>query len=109
MQIEQFNEIIKKADLREIKKALKAEGFIDCKRSRVLKHASLYAIAKAPYEQTAYFTDGKGNEYTGNLCRNVKGHEQYEFVIVELLAPFKRGCEDLSTKKLLIYAKEATE
>ena len=106
MKIEQLNEIMKKANLRKIKKALKAAGFMDCKRDKALRHASLYDIAKAPYEKTPHFPDGKANEYVGNLCRDVKGHEQYEFVIVQLLAPFKRGCEDLSTKKMLIFARD---
>ena len=109
MKIEELNEIVKKANLREIKKALKAEGFMDCKRDKALRHASLYDIAMAPFGNTTpYFPDGKGNEYNGDLIYNVKGYERYEFVIVQLLAPFKRGCEDLSTKKMLIYAKEAS-
>ena len=99
MKIEELNEIMKKANLRKIKKALKAEGLIDCKRDKTLRHASLY-------DNTPHFSDGKGNEYNGNLKHNVKGYEQYEFVIVQLLAPFKRGCENLSTKKMLIYARE---
>ena len=106
MKIEELNESMKKANLRKIKKALKAEGLIDCKRDKTLRHASLYDIANAPYENTPHFSDGKGNEYNGNLIHNVKGYEQYEFVIVQLLAPFKRGCENLSTKKMLIYARE---
>ena len=106
MKIEQLNEIVKETNMREIKKALKAAGFIDCKSDMALRHASLYDIAMAPYENTPYFPDGKGNEYNGNLIYNVKGYERYEFVIVHLLAPFKRGCEDLSTKKMLIFARD---
>lgn len=109
MKIEELNEIVKKANLREIKKALKTAGFIDCKKDKTLRHASLYYIAIAPHEKTFYFPDGKGNEYVADLCHEVKDYEQYEFVIVQLLAPFKRECEDLSTKKMLIYAKGARE
>lgn len=105
MKIEELNEIVKKANLREIKKALKAAGFCNCKLNLQLRRASLYDIAMAPYEKTPYFPDGNGNEYVGDLCRNVKGYEQYEFVILQFLAPYKRDCEDLSTKKMLIYAR----
>lgn len=108
MKIEELNEIMKKTNLRETKKDLKAAGFVNCKRDKTLRRVSLYDIAMAPFgDTTPYFPDGKGNEYNGNLIYNVKGYERYEFVIVQLLAPFKRGCEDLSTKKMLIYAKEA--
>lgn len=106
MNIEELNEIMKKANLREIKKALKKAGFIDCKRNKRLRHVPLHLIAEAPYDKTLYFPDEKGNEYVGDLIHDVKGHEQYEFVIVQLLAPFKRGCEDLSTKKMLIFARD---
>ncbi len=106
MKIEELNEIVKKANLRDVKRALKAAGFCNCKWSVRLRRASLYDIATAPYEKTPYFPDAKGNEYVGDLCRNVKGYEGYEFVILQVLAPYKRGCEDLSTKKMLIYAKE---
>ena len=105
MDLEQLNEIVKQANLRAIKKSLKAEGFTDCKRDRTLRHASLFDIASAPYEKTLHFPDGKGNEYVGDLCHDVKGLEQYAFVLIQFLAPFKRGGEDLSTKKMLIYAK----
>lgn len=106
MKIENLSEIIKQANLRKIKKSLEAAGFRDCKRDKSLRAASLYDIAIAPYEKTLYFSDGKGNEYVGDLCHDVKCYEQYEFVIVQFLAPFKRGCEDLSTKKMLVYARE---
>lgn len=108
MQIEELNEIVKKADLRAIKKALKQAGFCNCKWNRKLRRASLYDIAMAPYEKTSYFPDGNGNEYNGDLCRGVKGYERYEFVIVQFLTPYKRDCEDLSTKKMLIYAKPSS-
>ena len=94
------------ADWRTIKKRLREEGFRDCKRDKVLRKASLYTIAIAPYEATPYFSDAKGREYVGNVCRDAEGYENYEFALIQLLAPFKRGCEDLSTKRMLIYAKE---
>ena len=105
MTIEELNETLKQANLRKIKKALKAAGFIDCKRSKALRRASLYYIAIAPPQTTPHFSDGKGNEFVGDLIHDVKDYEQYEFIVVQFLAPFKRGCEDLSTKKMLIYAK----
>lgn len=106
MNIEELSEIVKKANLRAIRRGLRAAGFRNCKWSWKLCKASLYAIAKAPYEKTPYFPDGKGNEYVADLCRDVKDYEQYVFVIVQLLAPYKRGCDDLSTKKMPIYAKK---
>ena len=109
MDIETLREIIKQANLREIKKALKAAGFVDCKRDKLLRRASLYDIATAPYEKSPYFSDGKGNEFVGDVCRGVKGYEDHEFVIVQQLSPYKRGEEDLSTKKMLIYGKKIAE
>ncbi len=108
MNIEEFTEVMRVAHLRKIEKTLKTAGFLDCRRSKTLRQASLYAIATAPYEATPCFPDGKKNEFVGNLCRNVKGFEEYTFLIVQQLSPCKRGCEDLSTKKMLIYAKAET-
>ncbi len=105
MDIETLQEIVKQVNLRTIKKALKAAGYKDCKRDRTFRLVSLYDIAMAPYEETPYFPDGRGNEYMGEICRGVKGYEDCEFIVVDFLSPFKRGCEDLSTKKLLIYVK----
>ncbi len=107
MTIEKLNKIVELANLRKIKKALKAAGFIDCKRDKSLRHASLYDIAKAPHAKTPHFSDGKGNEFVGDLIHDVRDYEQYNFVVVQFLAPFKRGQEDLSTKKMLIYARDA--
>ena len=106
MDIETLREIVRSANLRAIKKALRAADFRACKYDRTLRHASLYDIATAPYEKTPFFSDGKGNEFVGDLCRGVKGFEDHEFIIVQQLSPFKRGREDLSTKKLLVYAKK---
>lgn len=106
MKIEELSEIVGLADWRAIEKRLKEAGFRDCKKDKVLRKASLYTIAIAPYEATPYFADAKGREYVGNLCHDAEGYEKYEFALVQLLAPFKRGCEDLSTQKALIYAKE---
>ena len=83
-----------------------AAGFTDCKKSDTLKKASLYDIAKAPHERTATALDSKGYEYIGDLCYSVKGLEQYQFIIVQLLKPVKRGSDISSTSKMLIYAKE---
>ncbi len=105
MDITKFSGIVGKLNLRKIKRELKAEGFINCKHSKTFRHVSLYDIAMAPYEETPYFPDGKGNEYNGMICRNVKGYKEREFIIVQFLAPYKRGCEDISTKKMLIFVK----
>lgn len=109
MTIEELNGIVKQVNLRKIKKALKAMGYINCNRDKKLRHVSLYRIANAPYEETPYFTNGKGSEYVGDLCYNVKGYEQYEFVILQFLAPYKRAREGISTKKMLIYAREVSK
>ena len=106
MTIEALKEIVALADLRKIKRALRERGFIDCRHSKTLRHASLYDIAKVPYEETPYFPDGKGNEFNGEICRGAKGLEEYEFALIQLLAPLKRGSDDLSTKELLIFARK---
>ena len=106
MKIEQLTQIIKQANLRAIRKVLVAEGFRECKRDKALRRMPLHRIEAAPHEKTLYFPDSKGNEYLGDLCRRVKGFEQYEFVIVRLLAPFEHGVPR-PEKKILIYAREA--
>lgn len=105
--INELDRIMELRNLRKIEKALKAAGFIDCKKDKTLRKTSLVTIIQTgTCQKTGYRPDGKGNEYTGSHYHNVKGYEQYEFVIVQLLAPYKRGYEDISTKKMLIYAKE---
>lgn len=105
MDIEQISEIVKRANLRAIAKGLKKAGYKNCVRDRLLRRASLCDIAAAGCGETPYFSDGRGNEFIGTLCRSAKGYERYEFIIVEQLSPIKRGCDDLFTKKMLIYAK----
>ena len=106
MTIEQLNDIIAKANLKAIEGALKKAGFKDCKKDGKLRHASLYDITQAPYESTKSAYDSKGCEYVGELCHDVKGLEQYQFVIVELLKPVGHGSDIISTAKMLVYAKE---
>ena len=105
METEQLGEIVKRAKLREIAKTLKEAGYINCVRDRALKRASLYDIAVASCGETPYCADEKGNEYIGTICRQVKGYEQYEFIIVEQLSKIRPDRDDLFTKKMLIYAK----
>lgn len=109
MTIEQLKNIIKTANLGTIERSLKKAGFKDCKRDKELRNASLYDIAQAPYERTESAYDSKGYEYIGDLCHDAKGLERYQFVIVQLLKPVKRGSDIISTAKMLIYAKEATK
>ena len=107
MTIEELEEIVSIASLSKIKKALRANGFCNCKLNLKMRKINLVYIARAEYaKETDYHKDDKGNEFMGYLCRGVKGWERHEFVLVEYLAPYKRGCEDLSTKKLLIFARE---
>ena len=108
MTIEELEEIVHKASISKIKKALRASGFCNCKLNRQMRKINLVDIVRADIErQTDYHKDGKGNEFIGYLYRGVRGWEQHEFVLVEFLASYKRNCEDLSTKKILIYARRA--
>ncbi len=105
MQSEELCEILKCAKLSKIARALKGAGYKDCKRDRLLKRASLYDIVIAQCDETPYFADERGNEFIGTICRNAKGYEKYEFIIVEQLSKIRPNCDDLFTKKMLIYAK----
>ena len=105
MSNEEFSAIVKKADLRAIAKAFKRAGYKNCKLNMTLRKVSLYKIVMGDYFETEYYADGKGNEFIGNLCRNVEGLEKYEFLLVEQLSPYRRDCDDLLTKKIIIYAK----
>ena len=109
MTIEELEEIVHKASISKIKKALREKGFCNCKFNHEMRKINLVDIVRTKDEkETDYHKDGKGNEFMGYLCCGVKGWEQHEFVLVEFLAPYKRNCEDLSTKKILIYARRAT-
>ena len=104
MQREEFSEIVKKANLHAIAKALKRSGYKNCKLNLRLKKASLADIVRADYIETPSFADSKGNEYSGSLFLSPKGYENYEFAIVEMLSHVKPDL--MFTKKMLIYAKE---
>lgn len=107
MTIEELNEIVKLRNLCKIEKALKAAGFIDCKKDEVLKHANLVSIIQSEfYQETNDCPAGKNTEYTASIHRNAIGYEQYEFVIVEFLKPVKRGGDVISTAEMLVYARE---
>ena len=106
MTIEELEEIIRKANLHKIRKALRANGFRNCQLNLKMRKINLVDIVRAAYERrTGYHKDGRGNEFMGYLYRDIKGWEQHEFALIEFLAPYKRNCENLSTKKLLIYAR----
>ena len=110
MTIEELEEIVHMASISKIKKALRANGFRNCKLNMEMRKINLVNIVRAEFErQTGYHKDGKGNEFMGYLYRGVRGWEQHEFVLVEFLAPYRRNCEDLSTKKILIYARRTTK
>ena len=110
MTIEELEEIVHKASILKIKKALRANGFRNCKLNLEMRKINLVDIVRAKTERrTDYHKDGRGNEFIGYLYCGVKGWEQREFVLVEFLAPYKRGSADLSTKKMLIYARETRE
>lgn len=104
MNAEQLTEIIMTVKLRNIARAFRRAGYKNCKLVRSLRRASLYDIAVATCDETPSVPDGRGNEFVGTICRQVKGYEQYEFIIVEQLSPIRRGGY-LFTKKILIYAK----
>lgn len=110
MKIEELKTIVELKNLKEIEKALKAAGFIDCKRDTEMRKINLVDIFCAPeMRETDYCYDANGRAFEGSLYEKVHGWKQYEFAVVQLLAPYKRGCKDLSTKKMLIYAKETTK
>ena len=83
MTIEELNEIVKLRNLRKIEKALKAAGFIDCKKDEKLQTANLVSIIQSEfYQETDDCPAGKNTEYTASIHRNAVEYEQYEFVIV---------------------------
>lgn len=107
MTSEELSEILKLQNLRKIARALRSQGFINCKTHAKLKKASFYDIVTAPYEEADPSKDAAlMTEYCGNICHDVKGLENYQFVIVEMLAPVKPDSDIISTQKILIYAKE---
>ena len=106
MTLEKLGDILALQNLRKIQRALLRDGFTNCKTHPKLKKASLYDIVKAPYEETSSTKTDGVTEYYGMLCHDVKDFENYQFVIVEMLAPVKPGSDIIFTQKMLIYAKE---
>ena len=104
MTIEQLNKIIANANLKTIERDLAEAGFMDCKKDEALKKISVYNIVTAQRDRAKSGFDRKGYEYAADIYHGVKGYEQYQFVVVELLKPIKRGSDIISTAKMLIYA-----
>lgn len=86
--------------------ALALKGYTDCKSDKKLQKASLYDICIADRECATSSFAPHNREYMGEIYRGVKGFDEYEFVVVELLGPVKPGSETIFTQKILIYAKK---
>ena len=106
MTTEELGDIVKTCDLAAMKRALRAAGFFNCKLDRKLRAANLVDIVRSDYAaETPLYSDGKTKEYAGYIQRGVKNYGEYEFVLVEQLAPLKRGSDLSFTKRILIFAR----
>ena len=106
MKLEKLTEIVKSTSKREIIKTLKRLGYIDCAKNKAMRHINICALANSDYTTTEVFTTKNGKyEYYGDICTNVKGFENLEFVAVIINKIYKD--KDLSFPyEMFVFAKE---
>ena len=106
MTLQQLTEMIRTADKKAITKALKQLGYIDCAKNKAMRHINICALANSDYTTTEVFTTKNGKyEYYGDICTNVKGFENLEFVAVSINKIYKD--KDLSFPyEMFVFAKE---
>lgn len=102
MILELLSPIIKTANKKQIKKHLKAFGYIDCKKDRNLRNLSIETLFKGELKETQTFPDNKGKRtYQGGIFTNVKSYERLEFIIINI-----NNNENIFPIDMLIWAKE---
>ena len=102
MTLEQLTEIIRTADKKAITRQLRELGYIDCKKHKQYKHISLVDLFKGNDIETDEYPDSKGKRtYQGGIFTQVKGYEQYEFIIVNI-----NDHKNTFPIDMLIWAKE---
>lgn len=85
MTLQKLTTIIRTADKNTITKQLKELGYFNCKKDKQLRNLSLETLFNGELEETDTFPDNKGKRtYQGGIFKQVKGHEQTEFIIVNI-------------------------
>ena len=82
---ERLTKIIRAADQKAITKQLKELGYIFCNKDKELRKLSIKTLFKGKFEETDTFLDRKGKRtYQGAIFTQVKGYEQFEFLVVNI-------------------------
>ncbi len=108
MNIIDLTQIIKNnrhSEEKMLKKALKCQGYIDCAKDKEMRRINLCDIAKGCTAHTEVFPIKNGKfEIFVDICTNVKGYEDHEFIIININKVYKD--KDLSFPyKIFTYAK----
>ena len=102
MTLEQLTEIIRTADKKAITRQLRELGYFDCKKHKELRKLLIETLFKGKFEETDTFPDRKGKRtYQGAIFTQVKGYEQFEFLVVNI-----NGHKNVFPIDMLIWAKE---
>lgn len=107
MDIQKLSEIVKLTNKRAIMAKLKKLGYIDCAKNKAMRHINMGNIAEANTKSTECFATKNGKyEYYGDICTNVKGYTDFEFVVVTINKVYKDKGRALSFPyKVLVVAK----
>lgn len=82
---EQFIEIVKTADQKEMTWRLKELGYIFCNKDRKLGKVGIVELVQAVIFATEDFADEQHEHlYNGRICEKVNGYESYEFVCINV-------------------------
>lgn len=102
MTLEQLTEIIRTADKKTIIRQLRELGYFDCKKHKELRKLPIETLFKGKFEETDTFSDRKGKRtYQGAIFTQVKGYEQFEFLVVNI-----NDHKNVFPIDMLIWAKE---
>ncbi len=102
MTLAELTAIIKIADKKQIKKHLDALDYIDSKKHKELRNLNLETLFNGNLEETDTFSDGKDKRtYQGGIFTQVKGYEQFEFIVVNI-----NDHKNAFPIDILIWAKE---
>lgn len=82
---EELTEIVKLADKTAIDSELEKCGYIYCNGHKKLGKVGIVSLVQSVIGETEDYTDDERKHlYSGCICGNVTGYENYEFIFVEV-------------------------
>ena len=100
-----LTEIIRTADKKSITRQLRELSYFDCKKHKELRNLLIETLFKGDMEETDTSPDRKGKRtYQGAIFTQVKGYEQFEFLVVNI-----NDHKNIFPIDILIWAKEIAQ